>query len=110
MYISDTLITKLKNKIKQPDGSFEDSDLLDFIYLALTSDVVPELIKAREEFYIKSKTMTVTAGSSLRLPPRAFGGIIREIKLIKNGRYIDLIRVREEDYEDPTTTGLPDRI
>jgi hypothetical protein len=107
MFISDTLLNKLKMRIKQPEGSFEPEDLLDFIYLALTAELVPELIKAREEFYVKNTTMTVQQGGSLRLPPRAFGGIIREIKLIKNGRYLDLIRIREEDYEDPTTTGQP---
>jgi hypothetical protein len=35
MFISDTLLNKLKMRIKQPEGSFEPEDLLDFIYLAL---------------------------------------------------------------------------
>jgi len=110
MYISDTLLNKLKVKISLPDGTFEDDqDLLDFAHLALISDVVPELIKAREDFYVRSTTLTLTTSGSVRVPSRAFGGNIREIKLVdpSSGRYCDLTRIGEEDFEDPTSTGRP---
>jgi hypothetical protein len=77
--------------------------------LALISDVVPELIKAREDFYVRSTTLTLTTSGSVRVPSRAFGGNIREIKLVdpSSGRYCDLTRIGEEDFEDPTSTGRP---
>ena len=107
MFNATQLLTQLKKKIKLPDGSFDDQDLLDFCHLALTSELIPELIKAREAFYVTSSTLTVTAGGSVRIPSRAFGGIIREIKLTKDERNKNLLRLDEEDFSDPTTTGEP---
>lgn len=107
MFNSTQLLAQLKKKIKLPDGAFDDQDLLDFCHLALTSELLPELIKARESFYITSKTIAVAAGGTIRIPSRAFGGIIREIKLVKDERNINLLRLDEENFSDPTTTGQP---
>jgi hypothetical protein len=110
VYISDTLLSKLKVKISLPDGSFEDDqDLLDFAHLALLSDIVPELIKSREDYYVKSTTLTLTSSGTVRIPSRAFGGNVREIKLIDpaTGKYSDLDRINEEEFDDPTSTGRP---
>lgn len=108
MFTSDTLLARLKAKIKLPDGGFEDANLLYFADTALTAKLVPQLIQAREEFYVRGSTESVSQGGTLRLPSRAYGGVIREIKLIVNGKYKNLIRTAEEDWEDPVTQGEPD--
>lgn len=109
MFTSDQFVSHLKKRIRLPDNTFEDDqDLLDFATIALTQDLLPELITMREEFYVKAEIFTVPAGSSFRIPSRAYSGDLREIKLINSDdSYTDLLRTYEEDLINTTTIGTP---
>jgi hypothetical protein len=69
--------------------------------------VQPLIVNVREEYYVKHLLHSVIAGqASYRLPDRALGQKLREVKLKLNGRFIDLPQISVEDVKT-TDTGTP---
>lgn len=103
------LVAQMTIKGSLPDGRFTDQELMDFAYDALLSDVVPAVLDAREDYYVRTLDYAITAGqAAYDIPPRALYGDLREVKLIRGTRVVDLERM---DLEGVLTTqeGVPDR-
>jgi hypothetical protein len=65
------------------------------------------VLAAREEFFVTSMDYTITANQAAYvLPTRALNGVLREVKLIRGTKVIDLERIDVEDVTD-TTSGTP---
>ena len=71
------------------------------------SHVFPAILTAREEYFVYSQDFAITSGQELyEIPPRAFGGVLREVKIIRNAQVIDIPRIEPEDVPD-TNQGQP---
>ena len=66
------------------------------------------LIASREEYYVLNKLYTVTAAqANYLIPYRAMGATLREVKVLRGSRWVDLIRIDPEQI-DSTETGQPE--
>jgi hypothetical protein len=107
MFDTTRLVAQMTIKGSLPDGRFTDQELMDFAYDALLSDVVPAILDAREDYYVRTLDYAITAGqTAYDIPPRALYGDLREVKLIRGTTVLDLRRI---DLEDVSTTvaGVP---
>ena len=97
MYTTDEFVEKVDLYGELPSGRYEPQEVLDVAYDQLTSVVVPLIIALNEEYYVRSENQSVVAGQrEYEIPYRALGRILRELKLIKNTRVIDLPRMEPE--------------
>lgn len=102
------LLAQVKLKGSIPEGRFTDQEILDVSYDCLITDVAPFVISNREDYFVVSATDSITANqSSYPLPSRALGQSLREVKLIKGSRVIDLERIDLEEVRS-TQSGQPD--
>lgn len=76
-----------------------DADLLAHANKELQGRVVPLVMSAREEFFVRSSdTSLVASQSRYRIPSRAIGGKLRDAQLIlSDGSVRDLPRIQPED-------------
>lgn len=96
--IADTLISNIKLKMGFPDDNyFTDAELLTILNDEVKTVILPLVMKLHEDFLLVNKTYTVTEGETYRLPRRAVGNKVRDVKLLDNGAYTDLNRLFEED-------------
>ena len=105
--------TRLLAQINQtgclPTGRFTDQELLNIAYDAMLSQIVPEVIKIREEYYVKYSDSSITAAQiAYPVVSRALAGILREVKVVSGSSVKDLERV-ELDSITAVQTGTPDR-
>lgn len=88
--------TRLIAQINQvgclPDGRFTDAEILDISYDTMLSQVLPEMLKVREEYFGKSYDTAIAVGvSNIPITTRAVSGVLRELK------YIDGVVIRNID-------------
>lgn len=96
----DEIISNLKLKAGFPDDNyFSDANLLSILNDEQKVKILPLLLKLKAGYYIKNKTYTITAGSTYRLPGRAAGSKVRDIKLLSGSDYSDLNQLFEEDRQ-----------
>lgn len=94
----DSLITEVKLKGGFPtDNYFTDAEMLVLMNSALKTVITPLILKIKEEFLLQTVTHTITSGSTYRMPKRAVGGKLRDVKYLNNGEYSNLNRLFEED-------------
>lgn len=76
-----------------------DADLLAHADKEMQSRVVPLVLSSREEFYVRSHDVSLTAAvAAYRLPSRAIAGRLRDVQLIlSDGTARDLPRIQPED-------------
>lgn len=104
---STKLIQQVTLKAELPDDKFQDDEILDVAYDLLISDVQPLIVNVREEYYVKHLFHTITAGQvAYRLPDRALGQKLREVKLKLDGQYTDLPQTSVENVAT-TDSGTP---
>lgn len=97
MYTTDDFVEKVELYGELPSGRYEPEEVLDVAYDQLMSVVVPLIIALNEEYYVRSESQSVVAGQSeYEIPYRALGRILRELKLVKSTRVIDLPRMEPE--------------
>lgn len=102
------LINQVTLKAALPDGRFEDQEILDLASDVLISEIAPMLIASREEYYVQNKSYTVTADqANYMIPYRAMGATLREVKILRGSRWVDLIRIDPEEIAS-TQTGNPE--
>ncbi|MDQ3234741.1 MAG: hypothetical protein M3Q07_23290, partial [Pseudobdellovibrionaceae bacterium] len=81
-----------------PDQKFEDDEILAVAYDILTAEVQPLIVNLREEYYVKHLYHTIVAGqAAYRMPDRALGQKLREVKIKHNGKLRDLPQIGVED-------------
>lgn len=97
MYTTDEFVEKVELYGELPSGRYTSEEVLDVAYDQLTSVVVPLIIALNEEYYVRSESQSVVAGQrEYEIPYRALGRILRELKLVKDTRVIDLPRMEPE--------------
>lgn len=101
------LLAQMYLKGSLPDGRFTPQELMDLAYDSLLAELVPVVLSGREEYYVTTLDYVITAGqASYAVPARALNGVLREVKLIRGSRIIDLQRIDLEDVTD-ATSGTP---
>lgn len=92
-----------------PTGRFTPADLLDMAYDVMLSEIVPEVIDVREEYYVRRGNLDVSGGeASYPINTRALGGVLRELKYISGTDVIDLIRTDIEEIISEVS-GTPEK-
>jgi hypothetical protein len=94
----DTIINNIKLKAGFPDDNYySDAELLTLLNDEQKVTILPLIMKLHEDFLLQNETYTVTAGSTYRLPARAVGNKVRDVKLLVSSDYEDIERRFEED-------------
>lgn len=97
---SSELISALKihGSFPTSDDLFSDADFLSLFNHQMKVEIIPMMIKLNEEFFIQYKDYTITQGASYRIPSRAIGSMLRDLKIIDAaGNQTAVSRLFEED-------------
>lgn len=97
---SSQLIAALKIHGSFPSSNdlFSDSDFLVLFNHQMKVEIVPMMLKLNEEYFVQYKDFTITQGAKYRIPKRAIGSMIRDLKVIDaGGNQQNLARLYEED-------------
>tara|TARA_R110002020_G_scaffold22446_1_gene75911 strand:+ start:867 stop:1799 length:933 start_codon:yes stop_codon:yes gene_type:complete len=105
-YRSDDLVSAVRMRCQLPtaanDGKFTDLNILELAYEELLTYVLPEVRKARGNYYVRSLDYAVASGvSDYSIPPRAQGASLRDVTYIDpngNGWSIPEIPLEDSDY------------
>jgi hypothetical protein len=110
-YTSDDLVSAVRMRCQLPsatnDGKFTDANILELAYEELLTNVLPEIRKARGNYYVKSVDYTVASGvSSYAIPSRAQGASLRDVTFINSdGTGFSLPELPLEDIDYYKTSG-----
>lgn len=99
-YTSDDLLEIIKKRAFIPisQETFSDTDLLEMATDELYSQVVPEVLSTREDWYVTPHTVAVTdASEPVDIPSRAIGGSLREVSFTQGNQEFNLARLSLED-------------
>ena len=89
---------KIKGSFPTSDELFSYDDFLVLFNMQMKIDIVPIMLKLNEEYFLQTKDFTITQGATYRIPKRAVGTIIRDLKRVdSSGNYSDINRLYEED-------------
>ena len=110
-YTAEELIESVRLRAKVPNvGSqgYADADILRLLNEEMLNELVPWLLRQREEYLVVEERVAITAGQvKFRLPHRALGQKLRDVFLVdataQNRRAI-LPRISREErpaFEDP---------
>lgn len=97
---STELISALKIHGSFPTSNdlFSPSDFLVLFNHQLKVDITPMMMKLNEEYFLQHKDFAITQGSTYRIPTRAVGAKLRDLKMVDAGGNITSIdRLFEED-------------
>lgn len=97
---SSELISALKvhGSFPTSDDLFSDADFLSLFNHQMKVEIIPMMIKLNEEFFVQYKDFTITQGASYRMPSRAIGAMIRDLKVVDgSGNQTAIARLFEED-------------
>lgn len=111
-YTTDELITDVQGRamLASSSNTLATADYLRFINDEIQTYITPFVLSLREEFFVTSKDVSVTAGtSSYAIPTRAIGAKLRDVKLLSGSDYIPLVRLEPETVarSPQSTTGQP---
>lgn len=98
--IVDDIISNIKLKAGfSDDNYFTDAELLSIINDEVKLVILPLLMKMHEDYLVQHKDYTITDGGTYRLPARAVGAKVRDVKIYDSSdeSYTDLNRLFEED-------------
>lgn len=102
------LVEQIKIKGCLPTGRFEDQELLDIAYDVMLSEMVPDIIGIREEYFVKTHDAAIIAAQSdYQIHYRAIGGTLREVKVINGSDVTNIERTDVERIRN-VTTGTPE--
>jgi len=89
----------------------EDSDVIDVLDEVMMDEIVPQIIKFQEDFFIRSLTEAVVTGTSkYKIPRRAVGNSLRDIYW-KNGQqkqYLPLLTRENLPFYQDDDVQVPD--
>jgi len=109
-YTADNLLSAIERKSFAPSGqsTYSNADILAMADEGIMSELMPDILAVREEFFVFTKDFSIVASQSEYLiPPRAASGVLRDVRLVGvNGGTKDLTRI-EPDDRDTTNEGSP---
>lgn len=79
------------------DNYFTNAEMLTIMNDETKLVINPLVMRLQEEFLLQTKDYTIVSGSSYRLPKRALGGKLRDVKIYDGTNYQNLNRLFEED-------------
>lgn len=89
---------KIHGSFPSSNDLFSDSDFLVLFNHQMKVDIIPMMLKLNEEYFVQYKDFTITQGAKYRIPKRAIGSMIRDLKVIDaGGNQQNLARLYEED-------------
>lgn len=90
---------KIHGSFPTSNDLFSTSDFLVLFNHQLKAVITPMMLKLNEEFFLQSKDFTITQGGAYRIPRRAVGAIIRDLKVVDSSGNVSppLMRLYEED-------------
>lgn len=113
-FTSDTLITSVKRwaMIPEDQNTFTASDFLDIANEELIMNVVPEILRLHEDFFLISEDVQITQGvKRYRIPHRAIGNKLRDVRYKdSNGNLLELTRIAIDDVADESRAYTTNRI
>ena len=83
-YTAETLVAKVKRwgSIPTTQALFQTADFISLMDDSLKYDLTPIIMSAKEEYFMRSKTVAITSTiSEYIIPTRAIGGGLREVKI-----------------------------
>ncbi len=107
-YTSDDLLNIVKKRAFIPisQETFSDADLLEMASDELKSQVVPEVLATREEWYVTPYAVVLDGTElSVDIPSRAIGGALRDVTFSQGGVEMSLARLSLEDKVDLSVGG-----
>lgn len=109
---SESLLDQIRKGASFPNyqGRLKDEDLLAFADQETQIQILPMMLSLREDFFVFSEEVPVTAGvSTIPLPQRAIGRVLREVTILDaNQTYYNLSKLPIEDvwqFQRSTTTS-----
>ena len=99
-YTTQDLIDTIKRKafIPSTQSTFQDADILAIATDELRDNIVPEILKTREEYFLVSVDLQVDPSLGyVRIPSRAIGGAVREVSIVSGDSEYNLARMSIED-------------
>lgn len=89
---------KIKGSFPTSDDLFSNDDFLVLFNMQMKVEILPIMLKLNEEYFLQYKDFTISQGAKYRIPSRAIGTNIRDLKKVdSSGNYIDINRLFEED-------------
>jgi len=117
IYTADELISTVRLRFKLPtedvnaDG-YTDADIITFLNEEMYTEIIPEVMEYREEYFAVTTRTTLTPSiSEYRIPDRAMGQKLRNIEYVdSNGSVSPMGRIGREDkvFFDQTTAVYRD--
>lgn len=103
-FLTETLISSVKRRTLAPTAqkTFEDSDIIELANEELGTTLVPDIMQVREDFFLKSESITLVGlVPSYNIPRRAIGDALKEVFFVDNsGTRRQLSRI--DIHEFPT--------
>lgn len=114
LYTTDKLLAKIKRRgmIPTSQRTFTQQDLIDFCNEEMIDRLVPNVLEVREEYFVFTQDIPIVANEShYRIPSRAAGGRLRDVKLVHQTGDVDHLPRAEPNSEWTidfgSTTGTP---
>lgn len=92
MYTADDLITVVRRRLRLPDDTasgnptLDDTELLALADEVMYGEVVPFVIRNREEHYVTKEVFELTADTQyVDIPTKAYMNIVRDVRVRPNG-------------------------
>ncbi len=105
-YTSDDLLSIIKKRAFLPvsQETFTDQDLLDMATDEMYSQVVPDVLSTREEWYVTSSSTTIDSTVfEVDIPSRAIGGSLRNVQFSRGDDVLH--QIPRLDLEDQIYTN-----
>lgn len=89
---------KIKGSFPTSDDLFSNDDFLVLFNMQMQVEILPIMLKLNEEYFLQFKDFTISQGAKYRIPSRAIGTNIRDLKKVdSSSNYTDINRLFEED-------------
>jgi hypothetical protein len=104
-YTTEELLEEIRNQYVVGDAGSQgttDADLLRYLNKEMMLELIPQVAKLHEEFFVVTELITLTVTGALgdnhiAVPDRAVGQSLRDLFLIRGGSRIELPRINRED-------------
>jgi hypothetical protein len=114
--LADSLLTGIKRRILVPASqvTLTDEDMLAFADSVMKDDIVPLCIAARQNYYVYKRLVATAEGvKTYRIPERAVGRTLRDLKFSSDGSgeaqtIVNLVEIALEDEHIYAESGPPE--
>ena len=109
-YTTDGLITQVRDRAVVPDSQnlLPSSRILSIANEELQSNIVPDIMQAREEYFVYYKDVTITENNSqYYIPERAIGTKLRDVAIVQNAGSSGEVTIPIVRLQPENAMGLP---